>query len=83
VFLFGRAGRGQTHLAITLGRAIIEARHSILFTSATALPAALGRAETEGQLADRLLFCSKPNWINAERRPHCALRARPVSARST
>jgi DNA replication protein DnaC len=56
-------GVGKTHLAIALGRAIVEAGHSVLFASATALLAALAKAETEGQLADRLLFYSKPKLL--------------------
>ena len=35
----------------------------MLFTSATALLAALAKAETEGQLADHLLFYSKPKLL--------------------
>ena len=35
----------------------------MLFTSATALLAALAKAESEGQLADRLLFYSKPKLL--------------------
>jgi DNA replication protein DnaC len=46
VLLFGAPGVGKTHLAIGLGRACVEAGHSVLFTSATALIAALARAET-------------------------------------
>ena len=53
VLVFGAPGGGKTHLAIALGRAVVEAGHSVLFTSATALLAALAKAETEGQLADR------------------------------
>lgn len=53
----------KTHLAIALGRAAVETGHSVLFTSATALLAALARAETDGQLADRLLFYSKPKLL--------------------
>ena len=56
VVLFGAPGVGKTHLAIALGRAIVEAGHSVLFTSATALLAALAKAETEGQLADACCF---------------------------
>jgi DNA replication protein DnaC len=63
VLLFGAPGVGKTHLAIGLGRAVVEAGHSVLFTSATALLAALAKAETEGQLADRLLFYSKPKLL--------------------
>ena len=63
VVLFGAPGVGKTHLEIALGRALVEAGHSVLFTSATALLAALAKAETEGQLADRLLFYSKPKLL--------------------
>jgi hypothetical protein len=35
----------------------------VLFTSATALLGALAKAETEGQLADHLLFYSKPKVL--------------------
>lgn len=63
MLLFGRPGVGKTHLAIALGRVIVEAGHSVLFTSATTLLAALAKAETEGQLAERLLFYSKPRLL--------------------
>ena len=46
VLIFGPPGVGKTHLAIALGRAAVEAGHSVLFTSATALLAALARAES-------------------------------------
>jgi DNA replication protein DnaC len=63
VLIFGAPGVGKTHLAIALGRAVVEAGHSVLCTSATALLAALAKAETDGQLADRLLFYSKPKLL--------------------
>ena len=63
VLIFGPPGVGKTHLAIALGRAAVETGHSVLFTSATALLAALAKAETEGQLADRLLFYAKPKLL--------------------
>jgi len=54
---------GKTHLAIALGRAVVEAGHSVLFTSATALLAALSRAELDGQLSDKLGFYAKPKLL--------------------
>jgi DNA replication protein DnaC len=63
VLVFGPPGVGKTHLAIGLGRAAVEAGYSVLFTSATALLGALSKAETEGQLADRLAFYAKPKLL--------------------
>ena len=63
VLIFGAPGVGKTHLAIALGRAVVEAGHSVLFTSATALLAALSKAETDGQLSDRLMFYTKPKLL--------------------
>lgn len=37
VLLFGPPGVGKTHLAIGLGRAVVEAGHSVLFITATSL----------------------------------------------
>ena len=40
-----------------------QAGHSVLFTSATALLAALSKAETDGQLSDRLMCYTKPKLL--------------------
>lgn len=63
VLIFGPPGVGKTHLAIGLGRAAVEAGYSVLFTSAASLLGALSKAETEGQLADRLAFYTKPKLL--------------------
>ena len=63
VLLFGPPGVGKTHLAIGLGRACVEAGHSVLFTSATALIAALSKAENEGNLAEKLAYFVKPRLL--------------------
>jgi DNA replication protein DnaC len=63
VLVFGAPGVGKTPLAIALGHALVEAGHSVLFTSATALLAALSKAETDGQLSDRLMFHTKPKLL--------------------
>src|SRR3954449_2063365 len=63
VLIFGAPGVGKTHLAIALGRAVVEAGHSVLFTSATALLAALAKGETDGELSERLMFYTKPKLL--------------------
>ena len=63
VLVFGPPGVGKSHLAIALGRAAVEAGYSVLFTSATALLGALSKAETEGQLTERLAFYCKPKLL--------------------
>ena len=63
VMLFGPPGVGKTHLAIGLGRAVVESGHSVLFTTATSLITMLAKAESDGQLHDKLAFFAKPKLL--------------------
>ena len=63
VLMFGPPGVGKTHLAIALGRAVVEAGSSVLFVTATSLLAQLSRAQLEGKLAEQISFYSKPKLL--------------------
>jgi DNA replication protein DnaC len=63
VLILGPPGVGKTHLAIGLGRAAVEAGHTVLFVSATALIAHLSKAEGEGRLGEQLGFYAKPKLL--------------------
>jgi DNA replication protein DnaC len=63
VLMFGPPGVGKTHLAVALGRAVVEAGHSVLFVTATTLIAALTRAHGECKLGEQLGFYAKPKLL--------------------
>jgi DNA replication protein DnaC len=63
VLIFGPPGVGKSHLAIGLGRKAVEQGHSVRFTTATALLATLGKAESEGDLGAKLTEYSRPRLL--------------------
>lgn len=63
VLLLGPPGVGKTHLAIALGVAAIRQHYSVLFVSATALAAALAKAQAAGRLEERLSVYAKPKLL--------------------
>jgi len=63
VLLLGPPGVGKTHVGIAIGRAAIEAGHSVLFVTATALLTALSKAHAEGHFGDQLTFFAKPKLL--------------------
>lgn len=63
VLMLGPPGIGKTHLAVALGRAAVEAGHSVLFTTTSALLGALAKAESDGVLGEKLIYFSKPKLL--------------------
>jgi DNA replication protein DnaC len=63
VMLLGPPGVGKTHLAVAIGRAVINAGYTVLFVSAPALVAQLARAHGEGRLEERLGHFNKPKLL--------------------
>jgi len=63
VLIFGPPGVGKSHLAIGLGRKVVEQGHTVRFTTATALLSVLGKAKSEGNLGDKLIEYSKPRLL--------------------
>ena len=63
VLLLGPPGVGKTHLAVGIGRAVITAGYTVLFTTATTLIAQLVKTHTDGRLEERLLHFTKPKLL--------------------
>ena len=63
VLMLGPPGVGKTHLAIGLGRKVVERGHTVRFTTATALLSMLAKAESEGSLSEKLTEFSKPKLL--------------------
>lgn len=63
VLLLGPPGVGKTHLAVGLGRKMVELGHTVRFTTATALLSVLGKAESEGVLQEKLAEFAKPRLL--------------------
>jgi DNA replication protein DnaC len=59
VVLLGPPGVGKTHLAIAIGRAVIERGYTVEFITATALLSGLQAAHRQGRLADRMTHHGK------------------------
>src|SRR5437016_8320650 len=78
-------GVGKTHLAIALGRAVVEAGHTVLFTTATALLADLVDGQSKGILASRMFFYGKPKLLVVDELGYtCRSNARvPISSFSS
>ena len=63
VLMFGPPGVGKSHLAVGLGRKVVEQGHTVRFTTATGLLSVLGKAESEGNLGDKLMEYCKPRLL--------------------
>lgn len=63
IHFLGPPGTGKSHLATALGVEAVKAGKSVYFCTLAELIAALGRAEREGRLPERLRFFCRPSLL--------------------
>ena len=63
LILYGKAGRGKTHLAIAIGYRAIQNGFETLFTTAAELIEDLSNASKRGQLQQALLTYTRPHTL--------------------
>lgn len=60
VHLLGPPGTGKSHLAVALGVEAVKAGKSVYFATLAEIIDSLGKAEREGNLAQRIAFITRP-----------------------
>ncbi|MEO0994935.1 MAG: IS21-like element helper ATPase IstB [Pseudomonadota bacterium] len=63
VHFLGPPGTGKSHLATALGVAAVKAGRSVYRCSLAEMVEALGRAEREGRLTEKIRFLSRPSLL--------------------